>query len=314
MGFIIVGSVLAVIILLVLITSLICFFRVFYSPERRILGEGEYEIPEGEIYEVYRDQMIGWIKEVRAMPSEDVSITSFDGLTLRGKYYECKKGAPVEIMFHGYQGNSERDMGGGVFRSFALCHNVLVVDHRASGRSDGHVISFGINEKKDCLSWVDFAVSRFGEDVQIILTGISMGAATVVMAAGDEKLRNVIYVLADCPYSSARRIIKKVVKEMKLPPEIIYPFIKLGALIFGHFRLEEDSPIEAVKRAKVPIIFFHGETDDFVPCDMSRELYEACPTKKMLVTVQGAGHGLCVLIDREGYVSALKDFENSILN
>ena len=314
MGFIIVGSVLAVIILLVLITSLICFFRVFYSPERRILGEGEYEIPEGEIYEVYRDQMIGWIKEVRAMPSEDVSITSFDGLTLRGKYYEFKKGAPVEIMFHGYQGNSERDMGGGVFRSFALCHNVLVVDHRASGRSDGHVISFGINEKKDCLSWVDFAVSRFGEDVQIILTGISMGAATVVMAAGDEKLRNVIYVLADCPYSSARRIIKKVVKEMKLPPDIIYPFIKLGALIFGHFRLEEDSPIEAVKRAKVPIIFFHGETDDFVPCDMSRELYEACPTKKMLVTVPDAGHGLCVLIDREGYVSALKDFENSILN
>ena len=156
MGFIIVGSVLAVIILLVLITSLICFFRVFYSPERRILGEDEYEIPEGEIYEVYRDQMVGWIKEVRAMPSEDVSITSFDGLTLRGKYYECKKGAPVEIMFHGYQGNSERDMGGGVFRSFALCHNVLVVDHRASGRSDGHVISFGINEKKDCLSWVDF--------------------------------------------------------------------------------------------------------------------------------------------------------------
>ena len=314
MGFIIVGSVLAVIILLVLITSLICFFRVFYSPERRILGEDEYEIPEGEIYEVYRDQMVGWIKEVRAMPSEDVSITSFDGLTLRGKYYECKKGAPVEIMFHGYQGNSERDMGGGVFRSFALCHNVLVVDHRASGRSDGHVISFGINEKKDCLSWVDFAISRFGEDVQIILTGISMGAATVVMAAGDEKLRNVIYVLADCPYSSARRIIKKVVKEMKLPPDIIYPFIKLGAFIFGHFRLEEDSPIEAVKRAKVPIIFFHGETDDFVPCDMSRELYEACPTKKMLVTVPGAGHGLCVLIDREGYVSALKDFENSILN
>ena len=101
---------------------------------------------------------------------------------------------------------------------------------------------------------------------------------------------------------------------MKLPPDIIYPFIKLGAFIFGHFKLEEDSPIEAVKRAKVPIIFFHGETDDFVPCDMSRELYEACPTKKMLVTVPGAGHGLCVLIDREGYVSALKDFENSILN
>ncbi|MBQ3527105.1 MAG: hypothetical protein IJA52_00920 [Clostridia bacterium] len=313
MGYIIAAGILLFIILLVLITSLICFFRVFYSPERKILGDDEYDIPEGEIYEVYRDKMVRWIKEVRAMPHEDVSITSFDGLTLRGKYYECKKGAPVEIMFHGYQGNSERDMGGGVFRSFALEHNVLVVDHRASGRSDGHVISFGINEKRDCLLWVDFAVSRFGRDVQIILTGISMGAATVVMAAGDKNLRNVIYVLADCPYSSARRIIKKVVKEMGLPPKLIYPFIRLGAWLFGHFRLEEDSPIEAVKRARVPIIFFHGENDDFVPCEMSRELYDACPTKKMLVTVPEAGHGLCVLIDRDGYVSALRRFEETIL-
>ena len=292
----------------VLIGSYICFRMAFYVPEKGKKPKCEYEIPQGKIYEPYKDQMIEWIKQTRALPCEEMTITSFDGLQLRGKYYEYAPGAVTEIMFHGYRGSSERDMGGGVQRCFKLGHNALIVDQRSSGRSQGNVITFGVNESRDCLAWMKHAIERFGPDCQLMLTGISMGAATVMIAAGDDLPENVIGVLADCGYSSAKAIIKKVIKQMKLPADLLYPFVKLGARIYGHFDLEKYSPVEALRNCKVPVLLFHGEEDDFVPCDMSRENFAACASRKKLVTTPGAGHGLCIIFDPESYRATMKDF------
>ncbi len=305
---IVLGSVLGVVTLLFLVT-LYCFFKVFYSPKRRLPGPDEYPIPEGDIYEAHREEITAWTKEIRAANYERFSIKSFDGLTLRGKYFEYAPGAPLEILFHGYRGNAERDLCGGVARCFALGRSALIVDHRAAGESDGHVITFGINERRDCLAWIDFAVSHFGSDVKIIITGVSMGAATVMMTAAEQLPSNVVCALADCGYTSAEEIIKKIVAEMKLPPKLIYPFITLAARIFGRFDLNETSPIEAMKNAKIPLIFIHGDADDFVPCDMSMRLYEACVTQKKFVAIPGAGHGLAFPTDQTGYVEALRQFE-----
>lgn len=302
-------SVLGAIALLAFFATLYCFFKVFYSPKRTPCPPDVYPIPEGEIYEVHREQITEWTKQIRAFNYERVSIKSFDGLTLRAKYFEYAPGAPLEILFHGYRGNAERDLCGGVARCFALGRSALIVDQRASGESDGHVISFGINERRDCLSWVNFVTKRFGNDVKIIITGVSMGAATVMMAAAESLPSNVVCALADCGYTSAEEIIKKIVREMKLPPKLVYPFIKLSARIFGHFNLDETSPLQAMENAKIPVIFIHGEADDFVPCDMSRRLYEACTTPKKLVTVPKAGHGLAFPIDQQKYIVALKEFE-----
>jgi len=188
----------AVIIVFVLLISLLCYRMAFYSPPRPALPSDYIEIPNGDIYNEFSKQMASWIRDARALPHEDVSITSFDGLTLRGKYYECVPGAPIELMFHGYRGTAERDMSGGIQRCFKLGRNALLVNPRGCGDSDGNVISFGINEHRDCLLWVDFMLHRFGPDVKIILTGISMGASTVLMAAGKPLPKNVIGVLADC--------------------------------------------------------------------------------------------------------------------
>ena len=286
----------------------ICYRMAFFSPDRKIDNSGAIEIPEGEIYEPFRESMENWVREIRAMPHDDVSITSFDGLTLRGKYYEYAEGAPLELMFHGYRGNAERDLSGGVHRCFSLGRSALIVEQRASGTSDGNIISFGINEHRDCLKWLDYAVNRFGPEQKIILTGISMGASTVLMTADKDLSPNVIGILADCGYSSAKDIIKIVIGKMGLPASISYPFVKLGARLYGHFDLEELSPVEAVKNAKVPIIFFHGETDEFVPCEMSKINYEACSARKMLVTVPNAGHGLSFPVEPERYLDALRTF------
>ena len=305
-------GVLAGICLLCLLTAFICYRMAFYSAPRKPQSGDTIDIPEGDIYEVFREDMERWCSEIRKMPHEDVEITSFDGLTLRGKFYECTPGAPMEVMFHGYRGSGERDLNGGVQRCFRLGRSALIVEQRASGPSDGKTITFGVNEHKDCLAWAEFAQKRYGR--KMILTGISMGASTVLMAAGKELPENVVGILADCGYSDQQAIIRKVIRDMKLPDGIAYPFVKLGARLFGGFKLDGYTPIDAVKTAKVPIIFFHGQDDAFVPCQMSRELYDACAAPKKLVEIPEAGHGLSYLVDPETYINELRAFFPDVSN
>ena len=292
----------------VLLIAYICYRMAFFALRKQKAPSDGIEIPEGEIYEPFRPKMEQWARQTRTLPHEEFSITSFDGLPLHANFYEFAPGAPIELMFHGYRGSAERDLPGGVQRCFKAGRSALLVDQRCSGKSGGNVITFGINEHRDCLAWVDFAVNHFGPDVRIILTGISMGASTVLMAAGNPLPENVIGILADCGYNSAKDIIQKVIGQMGLPPKISYPFVKLGARLYGHFDLEETSPEEAMKKCTLPVIFFHGENDDFVPCEMSRICYDACASRKRLVTIPGAGHGLSYAIAPEAYLTALREF------
>ena len=300
------GIVAAVVVAIVLLITYWCYLMAFHAD--RNAPQEEYPLPKGEIYEPYREKMIQWIKETREMPHEDVEITSFDGLKLRGRYYEFSPDAPVELMFHGYRGSSEQDLSGGVQRCFKVGHSALVVDQRACGRSEGKNITFGVLESKDCHSWIEFARQHFGPERKLILCGISMGAATVLMAAGQDLPDNVIGVLADCGYTSPKEIIREVIRQMKLPPKLCYPFVRLAARLFAGFDLEADSPLEAAARCKVPVILYHGEGDDFVPCDMSRRNFDACNARKAFITIPDAGHGLAYAKQPEHYLQTLREF------
>lgn len=292
----------------ILFLAYLCYRFAFYVAPRVNVDRDAITIPEGEIYEAFRDQMVNWVKEIRAIPHEDFEITSFDGLKLCGKFYEYVPGAPMELMFHGYRGGAERDLSGGVHRCFQLGRSALIVDQRCSGDSEGNVITFGIKEYRDCLAWTEFAISHFGPDVKIILTGISMGASTVLMAAGQELPSNVIGILADCGFNSARDVICSVIRKMRLPPVIGYPLVKLGAKIFGHFNLDAYSAEAAMKTCKVPVIFFHGDQDDLVPYEMSRINFDACGARKQLVIIPGAGHGLSFPVAPDAYLNELWEF------
>ena len=129
------------------------------------------------------------------------------------------------------------------------------------------------------------------------------------MAAGKDLPKNVVGVLADSGYTTAKEMIQKTIAEMGMPAKIAYPFVKLGAKLFGHFDLEEDSPIEAAKRIKIPAIFTHCEGDKFVPYEMTVRCYEACTAPKVLYIVPGGAHGLPYPTDEEGYIAAVKEYE-----
>ncbi|MBE6968796.1 MAG: alpha/beta hydrolase [Ruminococcaceae bacterium] len=293
---------------LLLFFTYICYRLVFYVPPRPAVKSDAIVLPKGTVYDPFRDQMTEWIREMRAIPTEEFHIRSFDGLELYAHFYEYAPGAPVELMFHGYRGNAERDLAGGVQRCFALGRSALLVDQRCSGKSGGSSITFGIREHRDCLAWAAFAAAHFGPERKLILTGISMGASTVLMAADQDLPESVVGILADCGFTSAPAIIKDVMRKIHLPASLLYPFVRLGGRLFGGFDIEERSALEAVKGSKLPVIFFHGEADAFVPCKMSRENFEACASRKALITVPGAGHGLSYPMDPERYLSELRAF------
>lgn len=306
--FIVSSSILLFLLIAFFIISYVCFRITFYVSSKQKEENIKTLLPKGKAYEPFYEQITAYANETAQIPHKQFCIKSFDGLKLYGKYYEYKKGAPIELMFHGYRGTAERDLAGGVQRCFELGRNALIVDQRCSGKSEGNVITFGIKEHCDCLSWIEFMIKEFGVNVRIILTGISMGASTVLIAGGYDLPKNVIGILADCGFNSAKEIIKLVIKNLGLPQDLAYFFVKSGALIFGGFNPDKFTAEQAMKKCKVPVIFFHGEADDFVPCEMSKKNFEACASEKRLVTFKDAGHGLSFLTEPQKYFDILGDF------
>lgn len=291
----------------VLLTALALFLAVFYSPYTKPQFDVR-EVPRGKGYDEYRDKMLSMIDELAAYKTETVVIMSRDGLFLQGKYIHVADGAPLDIMIHGYRGLAVRDFSGGAVARIKAGHNVLLAEQRAHENSGGHIITFGIRERYDVLAWTNYAVKRFGQDVAITLFGISMGAATVLMASELELPTQVKAICADCPYSSPKAIIKNTCKSCKVPSWLAYPVIWLGVLLYGHFNLSDGSAVEAVKHSKLPILLMHGKDDVFVPCKMSEEIAKANPDKTELHLWDGAMHGMSFVVHTEEYLQIERAF------
>ena len=252
------------------------------------------------------------IADFLEVPYEAVSITSHDGLKLTGRYYHVADGAPLEIQCHGYKGNALRDFSGAWQIAKAAGHNVLLINQRCHGGSEGKTITFGILERQDVLGWINYANHRFG-NVPILLSGVSMGAATVLMVSGMELPENVKGILADCPYDAPSNIIKKVLgQDMGMPVKVVYPLIRMGGMLYGKFNLGADSPVEAVKKATVPILLIHGDDDRFVPYSMSCNIHASAPEKIEFHTIPGAGHALNYVTDPEGYTRIVNTFYEKV--
>lgn len=287
------------------------FYRyIFYSPVGTQNDDRSMPLPVKS--EEANRRALELIDALNAKPYESVSIPSFDGLRLSGRYYEVRAGAPLFIMCHGYRGTPSRDFSGGADICMSLGYNVLLIEERGHVSSGGHTISFGINERRDCLDWCRWAAERF--HTPIILVGISMGAATVLMASELELPDSVRGIIADCPYTSPKAIIKKVGADQGIPIPLAMPLARLGARVFGGFSL--DTPVdaaEAVRHARVPILLIHGEEDGFVPCDMSRAIAAANPELIEFHTFPGAWHGASYLVDTPRYTKLVKDFCERVL-
>ena len=156
---------LCIIVLLMLIGSYYAYRIAFYSPEK---GRDQVVKPTDPQYDPYRPEMRRIYQQLSSRSFETVTIFSRDGLSLSGRYYHAKDGAPLDLCFHGYRSHAFTDFSGGSELSFLMGHNLLLVDQRAHGNSEGRTISFGILERLDVLSWAEYAVERFGNDGYLV--------------------------------------------------------------------------------------------------------------------------------------------------
>lgn len=308
--FIIVLIVILCLLLILFIGLLIIYLKAFYNSKKS--KKNYFGALNGEEYQKYRELIEENINKVKDIPYEKIEIISRDGKKLVAKYYHVSMDAPVDIQFHGYKGNGIRDFSGGLQMSLNKGHNVILIDHRGQGESDGNTISFGIKERFDVIDWVHYVILKFGSDVKIFLIGISMGASTVLMSLGLKLPKNVVAVIGDCPFNSPKEIILKVVSDMHLPAKILSPFISLSAFIFGRFRLGEYTAIEGVKNTNLPILIIHGKADNFVPCYMSEKIKEANPNIQ-LELFDDALHGMSYLVDENRYRKIVNDFIDEVL-
>ncbi len=298
--------VLTCIFMLFFIFLYVLFYMTFHnSPRRHRKHKSSLKIKEE-----HRPKIREIHENLKNSPFEQIYIKNREGKRLAARYYYNRDDAPVAIMFHGYRSRAMSDCGGG-FRIFSDNGiNVLIPDQRAHGESEGRAITFGIKEKYDCLDWVNYINKRFDKP-DIILVGVSMGAATVLMASGVHLPENVKGIIADCSYSSPEAIIRKVISDMKLPHKLFFPFVRLAGMVYGGFDICSDSPVHAVVKSRIPILLIHGEADDFVPYSMMSEIKAACECN--ILSIPDAEHGVSYIVDTETYQNSTQNFLNNIL-
>ncbi len=254
-----------------------------------------------------------WMKQSaetwKAEAFEEVSITSFDGLKLYGRVYDCENPRGTAILLHGYRADCIRDFACGYAMYRRMGYRVLAVDQRACGKSEGRIIGMGVLERHDCAGWAWYIHDRFGEASPIFLCGLSMGAATVTMAPSLHLPPNVRAISADCGFTSGYEITAKVIREdFHLPAGLIMPLIDLYCRLFKGFSLTDCTATETLRHCTIPVIFLHGVEDSFVPAYMSEQNYEACASKKQLILVEKADHGMSYLLEPERCETALRAF------
>lgn len=233
-------------------------------------------------------------REIPKMPassSEKWSMTMPDGRHLAAIYYiPAQKGHRWVILAHGY-GRDQR-----YTRDYAevyLTHgyNVLSPDLCASGESEGQYITMGIKESEEVAKWAAKVKER-DANAEIVLHGVSMGAATVMLAAGRYEISGLAAVIEDCAYTSAYEMFTSQLGVIFGLPE--FPIMTCVDIVSGiktGGKVSDAAPLKAISRIKVPVMFIHGAADKLVPPSMMERLYNACHTPKKKFVVEGAGHG-----------------------
>lgn len=243
------------------------------------------------------------------IPMEQVELTARDGAKLVAHWYPCEKAKRVIVAMHGWRSSWVNDFG--MITDFwhdSGC-SILFAEQRGQNNSGGAYMTFGHLERYDCLDWANYITERTEGALPVYLCGVSMGAATVLMAAGLELPDSVHGIMADCGFTSAHAIWKHVVeKNLHLSYKIHGYMINNICKKTISTDARDISTLRALPNAKVPILFVHGSDDTFVPIQMTYDNYKACASEKRLLVVPGAGHGQSYFVDQASYEKETRRF------
>lgn len=235
------------------------------------------------------------------LAKKEVRITSIDGLRLSGYVLESHpESSRWAIIVHGYTvslhvSTQYIDM----FERKGF--NVLLIDQRRHGNSQGKYTTYGFMEKYDVECWVNWIIEHYGENSVIGLHGQSVGGGTVIEYLSIAH-PNVKFVVAECPYSDLTELLRHQIKVLNnLPVYPLLPLVNIQMQKRAGFRMQQVSPLRAVRYSSMPLLLIHGTQDNFVPTHMSQSLYEHKKGPKRLLLIEGAGHANAYAVDPQRY-------------
>ena len=238
----------------------------------------------------------------------DVYISSDDGLKLHN-YKIINKNVSKKwvIIVHGYTSKGF-NMTSYAKNFYNMRYNIMIPDLRAHGESEGHYIGMGWDDRNDIINLIAYILAE-ESDAEIVLFGVSMGAATVMMVSGEKLPSNVKAIIEDCGYTSAWEQFAYQLKTLFNLPE--FPMMNIADIICkirnGYF-ISDASAIKQVKKSVIPTLFIHGNCDSFVPFEMQEKLYDACKAEKEKVVIEGATHAQAAFVNPELYWLSIVNF------
>ncbi|WP_084268619.1 alpha/beta hydrolase [Oceanobacillus damuensis] len=301
---------------LLTIDIIIGFFFYDLAIERNVkeflTGNADLEV-SAETMDVLLDG--DWRNWSAAQDFELWEMESYDGLNLKGYYLEAEEPTNKTVVFaHGYLGRANDMSLFGQYYYEELGYNMFTADLRGHGKSEGNYIGFGWHDRLDYVGWIDKILEELGPDTEIVLHGVSMGAATVLMTSGEELPANVKTIVADSPYTGVDELFKYQLSRMfNLPAFPIIPTTGIVANMKAGYTLKEASALKQVRKTEVPILYIHGDKDTFVPTAMTRELYQNTNSDKEVLIVEEANHGESFVKDTAAYTAALTAFLNKYI-
>ena len=256
--------------------------------------------PTAKKYFAYREP---YIRKMEKMQFKELSIISFDNLTLYGYLL---KGNPKEVVIcvHGYKSSMEEDFSDRIEIYQKRGSTVLLLNDRAHGKSEGEYLGFSEHDKRDVARWVQL-INNMYDDPKIYLHGVSMGGATVIHCANMD-LKNVAGIIDDCGFDSIIGISKHLINDIYKMP--YFPFGYLAwfwSIIITGISFNTSIGEDCVRNTNVPILFIHGKEDHYVPCRMSQEMYDACVSPKELLLVDDCGHAAAYMMAKDEYTAAV---------
>ena len=269
------------------------------------------EMADMERWEEYKKFIVPNREWLEKQPLEHVTITSYDGLTLCAEYFPADTPSDrLAIINHGYTGCGMRDSTSISVFFHKLGDDCLIVDHRAHGNSEGKYIGFGILDRFDCKSWINYVDTRFNGGKKIVLFGVSMGGTIVLMTSGFADLSgSVKAVVADCAFTTPYDVFAHILKrDYHLPP---FPIMNISEALCrkkAGYGFRDYSTLDAMKVTKLPTLFIHGREDKFVPTYMSQQNYDACCSEKELMLVENAAHAASYYENPPVYEERIRNF------
>lgn len=253
-------------------------------------------------------------KWLESHQTREISVKSTDGLELTAIWVPAENAKGTILLAHGYRSVMLIDFSMVMDYYHQMGLNLLIPFQRSHGKSEGKYITFGVKESDDMCQWINYHNSDLF-DGSVIVSGLSMGASTVMYMLDKELPDNVVAAVVDCGFTSPAAIIGKVFKDvMHIPGGFFVRIADIFARLFGGFSLYEKDSRKTLTKNSYPILMVHGKADKFVPCYMTEQGYEKCAGDKRLLLVENAGHGFSFLHDTQQYKRLVEEVVELGLN